>query len=125
VLVAGAAAVWPALTRSTGVGLPCPLRTLTGVPCPFCGLTTAAVALVRGEAGTAFAASPLIYVLAAFVVVALPLIALRALGILGGPQPWSASRRRRCGVLATLLAAASWVFQLHRLGVGHASLRII
>jgi hypothetical protein len=123
VLVAGAAAVWPALVDHTGVGVPCPLRTLTGVPCPFCGLTTAAVALVRGEVGAAFAASPLIFGLAAFAVAVGPLVALRAVGVLVQPQPWSSQRRRRWGMFAVLLAAASWLFQLHRLGVGHASLR--
>jgi Protein of unknown function (DUF2752) len=125
VLVAGAAAVWPAFTTRSGVGLPCPLRTVTGVPCPFCGLTTAAVALVRGETGAAYAANPLIFGLAAFAVAVGPLVVLRATGVLGDPRSASPRRRRQWGMFGVLLAAASWLFQLHRLGVGHASVRII
>jgi ribose/xylose/arabinose/galactoside ABC-type transport system permease subunit len=123
--VAGAAAVWPAVTDSTGVGLPCPLRALTGVPCPFCGLTTAAIALVRGRVVTAFGANPLIFGLGVLAVAVGPLIVLRALGVLSVPQAWPSRRRRRWGRLAVLVAAASWLFQLHRLGVGRPSLRII
>jgi hypothetical protein len=120
VLAGAAAAVWPVFTGRTGVALPCPLRTLTGVPCPACGLTTAAVALVRGETGAAFGANPLIFGLAALAVAVGPLIALRAVGVLKNPDPWSATRRRRTGWLTGLLAVASWLFQLHRLGVGRA-----
>jgi uncharacterized protein DUF2752 len=117
VLAGAAAAVWPAFTGHTGAALPCPLRTLTGVPCPACGLTTAAVALVRGEAGAAFGANPLIFGLAALAVAVGPLVALRAVGVLKNPDPWPATRRRRMGWLTGLLAVASWLFQLHRLGV--------
>jgi hypothetical protein len=113
--------VWPAFTGHTGASLPCLLRTLTGVPCPVCGMTTAAVALVRGEAGTAFAANPLIFGLAALALAAVPLVVLRATGVLKPPEPWSPSRRRWAGWLFGLLALASWLFQLHRLGVGWAS----
>lgn len=113
--------VWPAFTTHTGLGLPCPLRTLTGIPCPGCGLTTADIALVRGEFGAAFAANPVIYGLAALAVAAVPLVLLRAAGVLEPPQPWSPRRRRIVGRLAGLLAVASWLFQLHRLGVGWAS----
>jgi hypothetical protein len=120
VLAGAAAAVWPVFTGRTGVALPCPLRTLTGVPCPACGLTTAAVALVRGETGAAFGANPLIFGLAALAVAVGPLVALRAVGVLQNPDPWSATRRRRTGWLTGLLAVASWLFQLHRLGVGRA-----
>lgn len=123
--MAGAAALWPAFTASAGVGLPCPLRALTGVPCPFCGLTTAAIALVRGRVEAAFGANPLIFGLATLAVAVGPLVALRALGVLSAPRPWSSPRRRRWGRVALLVAAASWFFQLHRLGVGRPTLRII
>lgn len=119
-LVGVGAAVWPVLTDRTGATLPCPLRALTGVPCPACGLTTAAVTLVRGEVGAAFGANPAIFGLAALAVAVVPLVVLRATGALEPPRPWSPSRRRWAEWLTGLLAVASWLFQLHRLGVGRA-----
>jgi hypothetical protein len=119
-LVAVAAAVWPVFTDRTGASLPCPLRALTGVPCPVCGMTTAAIALVRGEVGTAFGANPVIFGLAALAVAVVPLVALRAAGVLEPPRPWSPNRRRWMERLIGLLAVASWLFQLHRLGIGRA-----
>lgn len=116
-VVAAAAAVWPAFTVRTGLGLPCGLRLLTGVPCPGCGLTTAAIALVHGQFGAAAAANPVIYGLAACTVLVGPLVALRAAGVLAPPRPWSAASRRRMGWSGGLLALVSWFFQLHRLGI--------
>ena len=117
-LVAAAAVIWPALTEATGASVPCPLRTLTGIPCPVCGMTTAAIALVRGEVRGAFEANPMIFGLAALTIVAVPLLALRRLGVMELPRPWSEARRRKAGWFFGLLAVASWLFQLHRLGVG-------
>jgi hypothetical protein len=53
-----------------GVGLPCPLRTLTGVPCPFCGTTTALRALGGGHVTQSLAAAPLSVTLVAASLVA-------------------------------------------------------
>lgn len=36
-----------------GVGLPCPIRTLTGLDCPGCGATRMASALLHGDIGAA------------------------------------------------------------------------
>ncbi len=55
-LMLGAAAAKVAL--GSDVGLPCPLRTLTGVPCPLCGMTTSVAATVRGDLVEAFTANP-------------------------------------------------------------------
>lgn len=95
----------------------CPLRLLTGVPCPACGLTTSFTELAGGHLGASTAAAPLGPVLfAAFAVSAVVLVALL-------------SRRRRVprvrprgGVaVATytvvgLVVAASWLYQLGRFG---------
>ncbi|MCU7722251.1 DUF2752 domain-containing protein [Actinoplanes sp. KI2] len=97
------------------------MRTLTGVPCPVCGMTTAAVALIRGHAGAALSANPMIFGLAALAVAAGPLVVLRATGVLKPPEPWPAARRRWVERLIWPLALASWLFQLHRLGIDRAS----
>ncbi len=117
---AGAAAigaVYPMIMAHTGgQGLPCPLRTLTGVPCPFCGLTTATVALTHGEWATAAKTSPLAYLAAILVVGTAPVLVARVLGVAPLPRPVSRVARRRVSRVMIVVVALSWLFQLHRYG---------
>lgn len=94
-----AAAVLPALPGNPG--LPCPLRTLTGIPCPFCGMTTSVEATVHFRLGDAFAANPAGI---ALVVVAIVLLIVRPRWI-----PVSVA-------LALPLIGLMWAFQLQRFG---------
>ena len=56
---------------TTGFGLPCPFRALTGWDCPLCGGTRMGDALLHGDVGAAFGFNPL------------ALIGLFIVGILG------------------------------------------
>jgi hypothetical protein len=118
IAIAGAAVAWPVVSSATGLGVFCPLRWLTGVPCPGCGRATASVALMRGDVAGSLAANPAILGVAALTVVMVPVLILRAVGVAPAPMPWSTQARTRMGWAMALLAVASWVFQLNRLGVG-------
>jgi hypothetical protein len=84
----------------------CVLRTVTGVPCPFCGGTTAATELGRGDLRAAAAASPL----------ALGMLVLAPLaGLVHMPFGPSARRSRLALVVAVLATAEVW--QLFRFGL--------
>jgi len=117
---AGAAAigaVYPMIMAHTGgQGIPCPLRTLTGVPCPFCGLTTATVALAHGEWAKAAMTSPLAYLVAGLAVGTAPILVARVLGKAPLPRPVSDRTRRRITKVMIGIVALSWLFQLHRYG---------
>jgi hypothetical protein len=93
-----------AAIAGTGVHptLVCPLRALTGVPCPLCGMTTSVEATLQGDPGAALAANP-----AGLVAVAAALLALfvRLPRIV-------VPRAVLTGVLGMM-----WVFELHRYGV--------
>jgi hypothetical protein len=94
----GASAV---LTLLPGhAGLPCPLRTLTGVPCPICGMTTSVEATVHGHLVSALQANPI----GPFAVLAaLALLVRRPAGPLRLPT-----------AALVMLLLGMWVFELHR-----------
>jgi hypothetical protein len=73
-----AAAVWPVLPLHPP--LACPLRSLTGIPCPFCGMTRACVAAVHGHLGASMSFNPggVLVVLLALTVLVRPQLLVRA-----------------------------------------------
>ncbi len=71
-----------ALYATTGVGLPCPFRAVTGWDCPLCGGTRMGAALLDGDLLAAFGHNPL--ALIGLLIVGL-LGVLWAVEALGGP----------------------------------------
>jgi hypothetical protein len=47
---------------------PCPLRTVTGIPCPLCGMTRGVTALVHGDFAQALLMNPASYLVVALAV---------------------------------------------------------
>jgi Protein of unknown function (DUF2752) len=95
-----AAAVLPVLPGHDELG--CPLRRLTGIPCPLCGMTTSVEATVRLHLGRAFEANPAGI---AAVLVALVLLVVRPAHV-----------RIPAALLPGLLAGL-WLFELHSFSI--------
>ena len=83
-------------------GIACPLRTLTGIPCPLCGMTTSVRATLHLDLSAALAANPGGI---AAVAVAAALIALRP------------ARVRIPSLLVPVALAGLWVCELMRFSV--------
>ncbi len=96
------AAVRPALP--VPVGPPCPLRTLTGIPCPLCGMTRGVTALVHGHLSAAFSFNP-----GAFAAVAIAIVLLVA---------WRWQRVRIPVWAVFLFFALLWSYQLYKYSTG-------
>jgi hypothetical protein len=91
----------------------CTFRALTGLPCASCGMTHAFVALAHGDAGGAWAASPL----GALVAGGAWLYALLDLARVAAGIPWprlsqGAWRAMAVGVVGA--AAVNWAWMLLR-----------
>lgn len=72
-----------ALYASTGIGLPCPFRALTGWECPFCGGTRLGSALLHGDIAAAFRYNPVVFI---SLVLGVAVGALWIIEALGGPR---------------------------------------
>jgi hypothetical protein len=79
-------------------------------------MTTATVAMSHGDWGSAAAANPLVYLVAALAAATIPVLLARAAGLAPGPRPWPEARRRRVRWALAVLVSGSWLFQLHRFG---------
>ena len=93
----GAAAVWPVLPLHPPFA--CPLRALTGIPCPLCGLTRACVAAVHGHLGASLAFNP-----AGVLVIAAALVAL--------VRPQVLARVRMPAWVVLVAVGALWVWNI-------------
>jgi hypothetical protein len=100
VVLLGAAVAVPFLPEHDAVG--CPLRAVTGIPCPLCGMTTSVTNTVRLDLVDALAASP---AGVAAVVAAVAILTLR-------PR-----RLAVPAVIVPLVLVAMWVWQLVRFSV--------
>ncbi|MGI9022151.1 MAG: DUF2752 domain-containing protein [Acidimicrobiales bacterium] len=94
------AVVLPALPAHPDVG--CPLRALTGLPCPMCGMTTSVEATVHLRLADAVAVNPAGVV--AVVIAVVLLVRRPATVAVSLPVVWAA-------------LALMWAFELHRFGV--------
>lgn len=83
-------------------GVPCLLRTFTGIPCPFCGMSTSVKETVRLQLRDAWAANPAGVVA---VVIAVTLIVVRPRSV------------RLPALLISTVLAAMWIFQLFRFSI--------
>ncbi|NUR78819.1 MAG: DUF2752 domain-containing protein [Thermoleophilia bacterium] len=82
--------------------LTCPLRALTGIPCPLCGMTTSVEETFHGHLGAALAANPA-GVLAVALAFAVQLVRTPTIKV--------------PGLVQISVGAGMWVFELHRFGV--------
>jgi hypothetical protein len=98
VLVAGAVGLGALHLRHRPSTI-CPFRALTGLPCPFCGGTTAASRLGRGDLRGALAASPLAVVMLGI----WPLV-----GAISPPRWWRRRRLRITAIVLILIGAEFW-----------------
>ncbi len=111
VMAAGAVAA-PLLS---GVGPLCPLRRLTGIPCPGCGMRGGVTSIAHGDVVAGFASNPLAVILV--LVVAAAWLSLLVRTVRPGTPGAGLWLRRPPGWLVAITLGASWIYQLVRYGV--------
>jgi hypothetical protein len=85
---------------------PCPLRTITGVPCPFCGMTRGVTAAVHADLGRAVFLNP-----GSVVAVVLAVLLLVA---------WRTKRVNLPGWSIVLVFGLLWSWQLFKYATGRS-----
>ncbi len=85
-------------------GIGCPIRYLTGVPCPGCGMTRAWLSALHGDLAAAFAYHPLFWAVPLAVALALARVAARQKSI-----------QRALNIALAAIAAATIVLWIIRL----------
>lgn len=91
------------LYASTGVGVPCLFRTMTGWDCPLCGSTRLGAALLHGHLAEAFTWNPAVFL--ALGVLALLTTVWTVQGLTGAVAP----RLRRLSVWLGRVSAQRWL----------------
>ena len=94
------AAVAHPLIAHGSTGVSCPLRSLTGVPCPFCGMTRGVTAVVHGNVADAALLNPGSVLIVAAAVLLLVM--------------WRVPRVTIPAWLPVATVAALWVFELFK-----------
>lgn len=94
------------------VGIPCPLRVLTGIACPACGATRAAAALLHGDLGAALQFNAPVLVAGVVVAYLWTAWVLQRFGVVRLPRPGLGDRARRA--LLPVLVALALVWMLLR-----------
>lgn len=91
----------------------CPLKYLTGIPCPFCGLTRGTAWMVRGELGNAWT-SNILSPLVALIMIAAAIYAVLVRLAAGKRLVFEAAANFRSALiwLTACLIAASWAVKL-------------
>jgi Protein of unknown function (DUF2752) len=89
----------------------CLFRAVTGVPCPFCGGTTTAVDVGRGNLGAAVVANPLVFIGAIVLVLAATPFGRHAV------KSWRALPTTSKVMLSTTVLIVSECWQLARFGL--------
>jgi Protein of unknown function (DUF2752) len=100
VAMLGAGALLPVLPGHPG--LACPLRAMTGIPCPLCGMTTSVEETVRLDVNDAIAANP-----AGVVAVAVALLLL----------VWRPARLRLPWQAVPVALLGMWAWELNRFSI--------
>ena len=62
VIVIGICAIYALFVISTGIGIPCPIYTLTGLKCPGCGISRMFISLICGDISSAFHHNTFVFV---------------------------------------------------------------